>query len=89
MTLHLKIIENQFFPWNPAFNFTRIFTYKDRMAEVEGGEQSLGLGDIIEIIGGRLNKTRGKIYELSDKRLAILPIGATDRTIKEIGRAHV
>ena len=52
------------------------------MAEVEGGEQSLGLGDIIEIIGGRLNKTRGKIYELSDKRLAILPIGATDRTIK-------
>ena len=52
------------------------------MAEVEGEEQSLGLGDIIEIIGGRLNKTRGKIYEISDKRLSILPVGATDRTIK-------
>jgi hypothetical protein len=50
------------------------------MAEVD--EESLGLGDFIVIIGGSLNKTRGKIYEFTEQRLSILPLGATDRLIK-------
>ena len=50
------------------------------MADVD--EESLGLGDFIVIIGGSLNKTRGKIYEFTEQRLSILPLGATDRLIK-------
>jgi hypothetical protein len=40
------------------------------------------LGDTIVILGGSLNKTRGKLYEFSEDRFSILPIGATDRIIK-------
>ena len=48
------------------------------MAEEEG----LELGDYIVILGGSLNKTKGKIYQFSSDRFAIQPSGATDRVIK-------
>jgi hypothetical protein len=40
------------------------------------------LGDTIVILGGTLNKTRGKLYEFSEDRFSVLPSGATDRIIK-------
>ena len=54
------------------------------MAEpVETSEDpGIELGDTIVILGGSLNKTRGKLYEFTDERFSILPIGATDRIIK-------
>jgi hypothetical protein len=45
-------------------------------------EPGIELGDTIVILGGSLNKTRGKLYEFTDDRFSILPIGATDRIIK-------
>lgn len=48
------------------------------MAEEEG----LELGDYIVILGGSLNKTKGKIYQFSADRFAIQPVGATDRLIR-------
>ena len=48
------------------------------MAEEEG----LELGDYIVILGGSLNKTKGKIYQFSVDRFAIQPVGATDRLIR-------
>jgi hypothetical protein len=47
-------------------------------------EEELGLevGDTVIILGGRLNKTIGKLYGFSSDRMAILPKGATDRIIK-------
>ena len=50
------------------------------MAETE--DIGLSLGDTIVILGGKLNKTRGKLYEFSADRFSILPNGATDRIIK-------
>jgi hypothetical protein len=44
-------------------------------------EDGLELGDYIVILGGRLNKTKGKIYQFSEDRFSILPAGATDRLI--------
>jgi hypothetical protein len=54
------------------------------MAEpVETSEEpGIELGDTIIILGGSLNKTKGKLYEFTDERFSILPIGATDRIIK-------
>lgn len=50
---------------------------------LEGVEEpGIELGDTIVILGGSLNKTRGKLYEFTDDRFSILPIGATDRIIK-------
>jgi hypothetical protein len=49
------------------------------MADESAG---LFLGDTIVIIGGRLNKTKGKLYEISEDRFSLLPSGATDRLIK-------
>jgi len=44
-------------------------------------EDGLELGDYIVILGGPLNKTKGKLYEFSEDRFSILPAGATDRVI--------
>ena len=47
-------------------------------------EEEIGLevGDTVLVLGGRLNKTIGKLYGFSMDRMAILPKGATDRIIK-------
>ena len=45
-------------------------------------EDGLELGDYIVILGGSLNKTKGKIYQFSEDRFSVLPSGATDRLIK-------
>jgi hypothetical protein len=45
-------------------------------------EEELELGDYIVILGGSLNKTKGKIYQFSADRFAIQPSGATDRLIR-------
>jgi hypothetical protein len=47
-----------------------------------GEPVGLFLGDTFVIIGGSLNKTRGKLYGISEDRFALLPSGATDRIIK-------
>jgi len=44
-------------------------------------EDGLELGDYIVILGGTLNKSKGKIYQFSEDRFSILPVGATDRLI--------
>lgn len=44
--------------------------------------EELELGDYIVILGGSLNKTKGKIYQFSADRFAIQPVGATDRLIR-------
>lgn len=44
-------------------------------------EDGLELGDYIVILGGSLNKTKGKIYQFSEDRFSILPAGTTDRLI--------
>ena len=49
-----------------------------RMADSE----ELELGDYVVILGGSLNKTKGKLYEFSEDQFSILPSGATDRIIK-------
>ena len=53
-------------------------------AELPSEEEQLSLevGDTILILGGRLNKTIGKLYGFSQDQIAILPRGATDRLIK-------
>ena len=48
----------------------------------DGEDDGLELGDYIVILGGSLNKTKGKIYQFSSDRFAIQPVGATDRLIK-------
>lgn len=55
-------------------------TDKGRMADSE--PVGLFLGDSFVIIGGSLNKTRGKLYGISEDRFSLLPSGATDRVIK-------
>jgi hypothetical protein len=71
-------------------------TDKGRMADGQVGEtrtfggqvqpsdqpDGLFLGDSFVIIGGSLNKTRGKLYGISEDRFSLLPSGATDRVIK-------
>ena len=52
---------------------------KGRMADESAG---LFLGDTFVIIGGRLNKTKGKLYEITEDRFSLLPSGATDRVVK-------
>ena len=44
-------------------------------------EDGLDLGDYIVILGGSLNKTKGKLYQFSEDRFSILPAGTTDRLI--------
>ena len=44
-------------------------------------EDGLELGDYIVILGGSLNKTKGKIYQFSEDRFSLLPAGTTDRII--------
>ena len=44
-------------------------------------EDGLELGDYIVILGGSLNKTKGKIYQFSEDRFSLLPAGTTDRLI--------
>ena len=52
-------------------------------AELPSEEEiGLELGDTIIILGGRLNKTVGKLYGFSKDQIAVLPRGATDRVIK-------
>ena len=52
--------------------------------QVQPSDQPDGLflGDSFVIIGGSLNKTRGKLYGISEDRFSLLPSGATDRVIK-------
>ena len=52
---------------------------KGRMADESAG---LFLGDTFVIIGGRLNKTKGKLYEITEDRFSLLPSGTTDRLVK-------
>ena len=52
------------------------------LVEQEEEIPGIELGDTIVILGGRLNKTRGKLYEFSEDRFSVLPSGATDRIIK-------
>jgi len=69
-----------------ALNESSNLTDKGRMADGEpvGLDQPVGLflGDTFVIIGGSLNKTRGKLYGISEDRFSLLPSGATDRVIK-------
>ena len=74
-----------------ALNESSKLADKGRMADGQVGNkplETLGeplglfLGDTIVIIGGILNKTKGKLYEISEGRFSILPSGATDRIIK-------
>ena len=44
-------------------------------------EDGLELGDYIVILGGSLNKSKGKIYQFSEDRFSLLPAGTTDRLI--------
>jgi hypothetical protein len=44
-------------------------------------EDGLELGDYIVILGGPLNKTKGKLYQFSEDRFSLLPAGTTDRLI--------
>jgi len=62
-----------------ASNESSNLTDKGRMADEPVG---LFLGDSFVIIGGSLNKTRGKLYGISEDRFTVLPSGATDRVIK-------
>jgi hypothetical protein len=54
------------------------------VGETTSSEEPVGLflGDSFVIIGGSLNKTRGKLYGISEDRFTLLPSGATDRVIK-------
>ena len=49
---------------------------------IEEEETGLEVGDTVLILGGRLNKTIGKLYGFSKDQIAILPRGATDRVVK-------
>lgn len=53
------------------------------MEDAEDVQQSPGLeiGDLIVLLGGRLNKTVGKIYGFSPDRFTIQPRGLTDRVL--------
>ena len=44
-------------------------------------EDGLELGDYIVILGGSLNKTKGKIYQFNQDRFSLLPAGTTDRLV--------
>ena len=52
---------------------------KEKEEEVEGIE----LGDTISIVGGRLDRTRGRIYFMNDDLIRILPDGVSD-SLKDI-----
>ena len=59
-------------------------TLDQPVGETRTLDQPVGLflGDTFVIIGGSLNKTRGKLYGISEDRFSLLPSGATDRVIK-------
>jgi len=47
----------------------------------EGYSPGLEIGDLIVILGGRLNKTVGKLYGFSADRFTLQPRGLTDRVL--------
>ena len=51
--------------------------------EEEEEQEQIGLGDTIMIEGGRLDRTRGRIYFMDDNLIRILPDGVSD-SLKDI-----
>ena len=49
---------------------------------MEDSSPEFQLGDGVFITGGRLDKTRGRIYYMDDDLIRILPVGASDRLIE-------
>ena len=49
---------------------------------MEESSPEFQLGDGVQISGGRLDGTRGRIYYMDDERIRILPMGASDRLIE-------
>ena len=67
---------------NTNENQDKSLEYKQEVEEEEEQEQ-IGLGDTIMIEGGRLDRTRGRIYFMDDDLIRILPDGVSD-SLKDI-----
>ena len=66
-------------------NQDKSLEYKEEVKEEEEEQEQeqIGLGDTIMIEGGRLDRTRGRIYFMDDNLIRILPDGVSD-SLKDI-----
>ena len=75
--------ENDNVNGNANENQDKSLEYKQEVKEEEEEQEQIGLGDTIMIEGGRLDRTRGRIYFMDDNLIRILPDGVSD-SLKDI-----